>query len=218
MLEMIQATKVYPGGVTALASFDLRVQAGEFVAVVGPSGCGKTTLLLLAGGLLHPTQGRVLLGGHDLYAMGDEERARHRAREIGFVFQQFHLLPYLSAWDNARSAAVGLKHATARQRARSLLERFGLGDRLHHLPGQLSTGERQRTALARALLHEPRLLLADEPTGNLDPENAGIVLDCLEDHAKNGGAVMLVTHDAQAAARAQRIVRLLGKKQAEGAA
>jgi ABC-type lipoprotein export system ATPase subunit len=206
MLDLCNLYKTYRGNVTVLDGVTLHVAAGEFVAVRGPSGCGKTTLLLAAGGLLRPDTGRVSVDGTDLYALGDEARARFRAANIGFVFQQFHLVPYLSVLDNVLAASLGFPLPDARKRAEHLLARFGLTSRCHHVPAELSTGERQRTALARALLHRPKLLLADEPTGNLDPDNGRLVLDALADHARAGGAVLLVTHEQEAAARAHRVV------------
>jgi ABC-type lipoprotein export system ATPase subunit len=209
MLEIVHVSKSFAaatGAVAALADVSLSVAPGEFVAVRGPSGCGKTTLLLAAGGLLHPDGGQVKVAGQDIYALGEEARARFRAANIGFVFQQFHLVPYLSVIDNVLSAALALPRADARRRAEHLVESFGLTARRHHVPAQLSTGERQRTALARALLQQPHLLLADEPTGNLDDDNGKAVLDYLAGHARAGGSVLLVTHDSQAAARAQRVL------------
>src|SRR5262249_41746917 len=196
------------GTVRALTELSLTVAAGEFAAVQGPSGCGKTTLLLAAGGLLRPDQGQVVVAGTDLYALADEERARFRAANVGFVFQQFHLVPYLSVLDNVRSPALALKALGVRERAGQLIEVFGLSHRTHHVPAELSTGERQRTALARALLNRPKLLLADEPTGNLDQENGQAVLGYLADFARDGGAVLLATHDPRAAEFAHRVVPL----------
>jgi ABC-type lipoprotein export system ATPase subunit len=209
MLEIHNLCKTYRGlrgTVTALAGLSLRVGAGDFVALRGPSGCGKTTLLLAAGGLLRPDSGTVTVKGQDLYALGDEARARFRATNIGFVFQQFHLVPYLSVLENVLTAGLGVQVADARSRAEALLSRFGLSQRAHHVPAELSTGERQRTALARALLHNPPLLLADEPTGNLDPDNGRVVLQYLAEHARAGGAVLLVTHDPEATVQAQRTI------------
>jgi ABC-type lipoprotein export system ATPase subunit len=192
------------------------VDSGEFVAVVGPSGCGKTTLLLVAGGLLRPDSGQVTIDGADPYSLSTEQRARFRAERIGFVFQQFHLVPYLNVLDNVLAPALVTGDPTARQRADGLVQRFGLADRVRHRPGQLSTGERQRVALARALLNEPKVILADEPTGNLDGENRDEVLKALQAFANEGGAVLLVTHDPNAVAFAGRKVVLAGGQLAEG--
>ena len=181
------------------------------MAVQGPSGCGKTTLLLAAGALLRPTRGRVLVNGEDPYALSSGQRARFRAVNVGFVFQQFHLVPYLDVLDNTLVPTLALgANGGARARALELAARFGLTERLHHLPAALSTGERQRVALARALLNKPKLLLADEPTGNLDAENGQIVLRCLAEFARDGGAVLLVTHEPGAGDHASRIVRMNG--------
>ena len=210
-LEIRDLVKQYPsptGTVRALTGVSLQVAAGEFVAIQGPSGCGKSTLLLAAGGLLHPDSGQVQIAGLDLYQLSSEDRAKFRARHLGFVFQQFHLVPYLSVLDNVLAPTLACPIPEARSRAMELLERFGLQNRLHHVPEKLSIGERQRTALARALLNKPQLLLADEPTGNLDRDNADIVLNTLKEFADAGGAVLLVTHDINAATRAGRTVCL----------
>lgn len=219
MLELHQVRKTYAGPsgpVTALADFSLHVTAGEMVAVRGPSGAGKTTLLLLAGGLLSPDSGRVVVDGRDLFQLSAEARASFRADNIGFVFQQFHLLPYLSVRDNVLAANLVRPVGNAGERADELLTRFGLSSRARHVPAALSTGERQRTALARALLHRPRLLLADEPTGNLDDDNGKTVLEFLADHARQGGTVLLATHDARVAGVAQRTVSLHASLAATG--
>ena len=199
-----------PGNrVTALEGVTVNVAAGELVAVQGPSGSGKTTLLLAAGGLLVPDSGEVVVDGQELYALSPEKRARLRGATIGFVFQQFHLIPYLSVLRNVLAPSLAVPAPDARDRAEELLARFGLTDRIRHVPAELSTGERQRTALARALLNRPKLLLADEPTGNLDGQNSDVVLGHLAEFAGAGGAVLLVTHDLQAAKRAQRHIRLV---------
>ena len=198
------------GVVRAVDGISLTVNSGEFVALHGPSGCGKTTLLLIAGGLLQPGQGRVLIAGEDPYALPPEQRARFRAAHLGFVFQQFHLIPYLSVLDNVLAPTLAFSLPASQQRAGELITHFGLQDRAQHLPGELSTGERQRVALARALLNRPQLLLADEPTGNLDPVNAEAVLGYLAEFSRNGGAVLLVTHDPAAA---QYATRRLGLKE-----
>jgi putative ABC transport system ATP-binding protein len=207
VLTIENVTKSYRGperSVQALDGVSLRLAAGEFVAVQGPSGCGKTTLLLAAGGLLKPDGGRVIVDEQDLYNLSSEQRARFRAEHIGFVFQQFHLVPYLTVRDNVLTPALAATVPDAAKRADELIEQVGLTPRRLHVPAALSTGERQRVALARALLARPKLLLADEPTGNLDLENGRLVLEQLTAFARGGGAVLLVTHEAVAAQVAQR--------------
>jgi putative ABC transport system ATP-binding protein len=210
MLQLQDVDKTYRGAQTvdALHGINLSVGAGEFIALQGPSGCGKTTLLLVAGGLLEPDAGRVGLDGEDLFALPPGGRARARATAIGFVFQQFHLVPYLSVRDNVLAPTLALPVDGAAARADELIGRLGLAARARHVPAELSTGERQRTALARALLRRPKMILADEPTGNLDEANARAVLDVLAGYARDGGAVLLVTHDRDVAARAGRVVRM----------
>ena len=220
LISLDHITKTYTGDAGPIVAVDdvsVSVEAGEFVAVVGPSGCGKTTLLLVAGGLLRPENGEVSIDGTDPYSLSGEQRARFRAEQIGFVFQQFHLVPYLNVLDNVMAPALVTGETSARERAGILVERFGLADRLGHRPGQLSTGERQRVALARALLNEPRVILADEPTGNLDGDNSEQVLQALKTFADEGGAVLLVTHDPDAVAFAGRQVVLQGGPLAESA-
>lgn len=213
LLELQDISKVYrrgngAGEVRALDRFNLTLDAGQFTAVKGPSGCGKTTLLLIAGGLLEPSTGRVRLADQDPYALPPETRARLRATRVGFVFQQFHLVPYLSVLENVLTSALASGLKAAMPRARELIAEFGLDHRTHHVPGELSTGERQRAALARALLNRPKLLLADEPTGNLDRANAGVVLQHLQQFARHGGAVLLVSHDDHAVETAGQVVEL----------
>lgn len=218
LISLDHITKSYTGNVENVVAVDdvsVSVDSGEFVAVVGPSGCGKTTLLLVAGGLLRPDSGQVTIDGADPYSLSTEQRARFRAERIGFVFQQFHLVPYLNVLDNVLAPALVTGDPTARQRADGLVQRFGLADRVRHRPGQLSTGERQRVALARALLNKPKVILADEPTGNLDGENSDEVLKALQAFANEGGAVLLVTHDPNAVAFAGRKVVLAGGQLAE---
>ena len=173
------------------------LQKGQLIAIQGPSGCGKTTLLLIAGGLLHPDNGNVMIDGQDVYELPLEKRADFRGRKIGFVFQQYHLVPYLSVIENI--LVPSLVSQALKEKALQLAEHFGLGHRLYHKPGELSTGEKQRTALARALLLDPPYLLADEITGNLDHKNAEHVVAYLKEYAAKGGAVLWVTHDRQAA-------------------
>jgi putative ABC transport system ATP-binding protein len=213
LLNVSQLSKTFrgpDGQVSAVDGVSLSIEPGEFVAVRGSSGCGKTTLLLAAGGLLAPDAGEVLIEGQNPYRLSSEARARFRAEKIGFVFQQFHLVPYLTVLDNVLAPTLARPADGARARAEELLERFGMMHRRHHVPSALSTGERQRVALARALLNRPRLLLADEPTGNLDRENAEAVLQYLTDFAQDGGGVLLVTHDDTAGDYAQRSVYMRG--------
>ena len=212
LLQAQDITKHYPGlngsPVKALRGVSIEMEAGEFAAVQGPSGCGKSTLLLTAGALLQPTNGQVKIDGADPYALSPEDRAKFRAKNIGFVFQQFHLVPYLSVRDNILVPTLTGESGAGPERADALLDQLQLTHRADHPPAQLSTGERQRTALARALLNKPQLLLADEPTGNLDRENADIVLGHLRRFADDDGAVLLVTHDPHAAKKASRAIQI----------
>ena len=211
MLRATGLSKTYrmPGKeVRALDGVSLEVAAGELVAVEGPSGCGKTTLLLVAGALLRPDAGQVTVNGQDPYALAPEARARFRAAGIGFVFQQFHLLPYLSVLDNILAPTLAGDLPDARRRAEELADHFGLAERRGHVPSELSTGERQRVALARAVLPRPHILLADEPTGNLDEASGRAVLGHLAEYAAAGAAVLLVTHDPRAAGYAHRVIRV----------
>jgi ABC-type lipoprotein export system ATPase subunit len=211
MLRVRNVAKVYSGPRQSLTAVDvtaLDVGAGEAVAIRGPSGCGKTTLLLLAGTLLRPTKGSVIVDGVQPYELSADRRSVFRAKNIGFVFQQFHLIAYLDVQQNILTANIPHPHPQAATRVQELIEQVGLQSRVHHLPGQLSVGEKQRVALARAIFHRPKLLLADEPTGNLDPENAANVLDALREYANEGAAVLMVTHDPQAAQRAHRVITM----------
>jgi putative ABC transport system ATP-binding protein len=197
------------GKVTALKDASLSLSSGELLAVNGPSGCGKTTLLLTAAGMLRPDQGSVELAGKkNVYDLPQDERSRLRARLIGFVFQQFHLIPYLTVKENVMAPSLSVFREDADRRAQELMDKFGLQERADHIPSQLSTGERQRTALARALFNQPKIVLADEPTGNLDDENAEIVLRHLRDYVSEGGTVLLVTHNARAAEYATRALKM----------
>ena len=211
MLQLNTVTKIYLGkteSVVALETITMNVNMGEFVSVQGPSGSGKTTLLLTAGGLLLPDEGFISIDGNDLYGMSPDERAGFRASTIGFVFQQFHLIPYLTVLENVLVPSLAIHNEDAETRARELLDRLNMTGRLHHVPSELSTGERQRTAMARALLNNPRLLLADEPTGNLDRDNGDIIMVTFNEFAQAGGAVLLVTHDETVSQYAHRSVRL----------
>lgn len=214
--------KTYVSGgrpLPVLRDVNLRISQEEFVAILGPSGSGKTTLLSLLAGLDKPSAGRVHLDGVDLSTLTEDERAGFRARNVGFVFQTFHLLPTLTALENVLVPLelMGIGPAQGMcEGAAELLERVGLGDRLDHYPAQLSGGEQQRVALARAFANRPRILFADEPTGNLDQETGGRVIELTE--ALNREArttLVLVTHDLALAGRAHRIVRLAGGRVVE---
>ncbi|MDY0165593.1 MAG: ABC transporter ATP-binding protein [Thermoguttaceae bacterium] len=211
MLEASGLTKQFSGPngtVTALSDVSLRAEPGEFLAVQGPSGCGKTTLMMILGALLRPTAGEVRIDGEDPYRLSPEARSRFRAERIGFVFQEFYLVPYLSVLENIMAPSLARPHPNPKARAYELIDHFQLADRAAHVPAALSTGERQRVALARALFHDPKLLLADEPTGNLDAANAERVLSYLTAFAQSGGTVLMVTHHADAAGYAHRALEM----------
>jgi putative ABC transport system ATP-binding protein len=213
MIELSNIRKTYRQGgslIHALDGIDLRVAPGEFVAIMGPSGSGKSTLLNVLGALDRPDEGRYRLAQDEISTLNDDAASDVRNRRIGFVFQSFHLLPRLTLLENVllpqRYARAPQPQAEAR--ARALLERIGLGARMTHLPGQLSGGQLQRAAIARALLNEPALLLADEPTGNLDSNSAADVLALLRELHAAGQTLVLVTHDPAIAAGAQRTIHL----------
>jgi len=193
--------------VRVLEDFSLNIAPGEIITVQGPSGCGKTTLLLTAAGLLSPDSGIVQVADTDLYGMNAEKRAAFRSKHIGVVFQQFHLMPYLNVLDNILVPTLVTKEP-AHDKAKEMVEQFGLADRADHKPSELSIGERQRIALARALIVNPSLILADEPTANLDGVNAEIVLKALGRFAHAGKAVLMVSHDQRTADFADRQVEL----------
>ncbi len=195
----------------ALQGITFRVRAGEFVAIMGPSGCGKSTLLHILGGLLRPSSGRVLLDGVDIASAPDRERTELRRRKIGFVFQRFNLLPTLTSRDNLQLAMQLRRNGRRIDPARSeeLLRLLGLEDKMQHKPSELSGGEQQRVAIARALITRPAILLADEPTGNLDSGNSRMVLDMLKElNSKYKQTVLMITHDPEAAAVANRIIEM----------
>jgi putative ABC transport system ATP-binding protein len=197
--------------VPALRGVTLEVAPGDYVSIVGRSGSGKSTLMHLLGGLDRPTSGRLLIGGNDVAALSAPEMARLRNTAIGFVFQSFHLLTRTSALDNVALPLTyrGVRSTQRRERAAATLDRVGLGHRLHHRPNQLSGGEQQRVAIARALVTEPEVLLADEPTGNLDTASGQAVLELLEElNAEHGVALVVVTHDREVAGRARREITM----------
>ncbi|MGO8691885.1 MAG: ABC transporter ATP-binding protein [Thermoguttaceae bacterium] len=213
MLRMENVSKSYRHRghlVKALDGATLHIPSGDFVSVVGPSGSGKSTLLLMLGGMLSPSQGRVLLEASSVYDLSPRERAKMRREKVGFVFQTFNLVPYLSALENVQVPLFLAKMGEAAQkdRATALLDRVGLADRLDHKPGELSVGQQQRVALARMLANDPAVILADEPTGNLDPETSQQIIAFLEEFNAEGRTIVMVTHDPRAAARAKRTLRL----------
>ncbi|MFL6074003.1 MAG: ABC transporter ATP-binding protein [Mycobacteriales bacterium] len=213
-LEAVDVTRRYQMdgvAVDALRGVSLTVAAGDYVAVVGPSGSGKSTLMHLLGALDRPSGGTLRIAGHDVSRMRPTELAEVRNRTVGFVFQSFHLLARTTARDNVAMPLVyaGVRRGERRRRAAATLEAVGMGHRLNHRPGQLSGGEQQRVAIARALVTEPAVLLADEPTGNLDTRTGHEVMDLLERlNAERGVALVLVTHDLEVAARARRRVHV----------
>ena len=212
MLVARGLTKEYRSGSNTLAvlrDVTFTVPQGAFVAVVGPSGSGKTTLLGLLAGLDTPSRGTVILDGADLAALDEDQRARLRGEKVGFVFQSFQLIPTLTALENVQVPLELRGDPGAEARACDLLIRVGLGDRLHHIPAQLSGGEQQRVAIARAFANAPRILFADEPTGNLDAATGGRIVELLEQlNREAGSTIVLVTHEQALAARAHRVIRL----------
>ena len=212
MLQARQLSKEYQSGdhrLAVLRDVSFTIPDGAFVAVVGTSGSGKTTLLGLLAGLDVPTRGTVLLDGEDLTQLSEDRRAQLRGAKVGFVFQSFQLIPTLTALENVQVPLELRGDAGAPARARELLARVGLGDRVHHFPNQLSGGEQQRVAIARAFSNAPRLLFADEPTGNLDSETGAHIVELLETlNRESHTTIVLVTHDLALARRAQRIIRL----------
>jgi putative ABC transport system ATP-binding protein len=209
-LDDVHLTLASPAGpVEILRGISLRIMPGETVALLGPSGSGKSSLLMVLAGLEHPTGGRVQLAGQDLAALGEDGLARLRRRHIGIVFQSFHLIPTMTALENVLIPLELAGDRDALPKARATLERVGLGHRFAHYPGQLSGGEQQRVAIARAFAAGPQLLLADEPTGNLDGETGRAVMDCLfAEHTRLGTALLLITHDGDLAARCERDIVL----------
>jgi len=218
MIELVDVAKMYgepgaAGGVSVLKGISLRIEKGRSIVIVGPSGCGKSTLLNIIGGLDHPTGGTVLFDGRNLAEMRDDELARIRNREIGFVFQLHHLLPQCTVLENVLVPTLaggdGASAPEMRRRAEMLLDRVGLKDRMSHRPGELSGGQRQRVAVARALINEPKLLLADEPTGSLDEETSQSIADLLVELNRDVGVTLIVvTHSQKLAERIGDVMEL----------
>ena len=212
LMELRQVSRTYLGAVPvhALRSVDLRIDAGEFVSVTGPSGSGKSTLLGMIGLLDRPTSGAITVGGEDVTRASDRRRTMLRGEVLGFVFQQFHLIPHLTASGNVETALLyrGLRPSKRRKLAHAALARVGLSPRADHRPTELSGGEQQRVALARAIVAEPRIVLADEPTGALDSTNANNILEVLASLVDERTAVVMVTHNTDLAERADRRIRM----------
>ncbi|MCL4396227.1 MAG: ABC transporter ATP-binding protein [Chloroflexi bacterium] len=212
MIEIDGVSKTYPMGdlqVAALNGVSLRIEQGEMVAITGPSGSGKSTLMNIIGCLDTPTSGRYILDGIDVSKMSDDEQAGVRNKKIGFVFQQFNLLPRTAALDQVELPMVYAGAADRRARALAALDLVGLGERVHHRPNELSGGQQQRVAIARALVNDPSIILADEPTGNLDSKSGAEIISIFHSLNKDRGlTVILVTHDPTVAAQAQRAVRM----------
>ncbi len=211
IIELLNVGKNYRRGneeIHALSDVSLEARTGQFLAIVGPSGSGKTTLLQQIGCVDLPTSGRILIDGEDVTKLSDSQLTHFRSRTIGFVFQRFFLLPTLTALENVKLPCVFTKHNAHQTKADELLKHLGLGDRLHHRPSQLSGGEMQRVAIARALVNQPRILLADEPTGNLDSSSAHSIISIFRELNESGLTVLMVTHNMELASMAQQILYL----------
>ncbi|MQY79678.1 MAG: ATP-binding cassette domain-containing protein [Bacteroidetes bacterium] len=211
MIHLDNVSKIFGSPlkqVEALKNIDLHVNKGEFIIIRGPSGSGKTTLLLSIGGMLQPSSGVVNVENKDIYLLNEFERTKFRAYNIGFVFQMFYLIPYLNVLENIMLAAGLGSNGTRQRKASELADQLGISDRILHKPSELSAGERQRVALARALIHQPKIILADEPTGNLDPDNSREVIRILKEYHQTGGTVVFVTHGKDADQFADRIFNL----------
>jgi len=212
MIHLDKASKTFKTStsqVGAIVDIDLLVNEGEFIVINGPSGSGKTTLLLSIGGMLQPSSGVVNVYNKDIYSLNEQERTDYRAKNIGFVFQMYYLIPYLNVMENIMlSGGLGRNGTQNRKVSEQLIDQLGITDRISHKPSELSAGERQRVALARALIHQPKIILADEPTGNLDPENSLGVLRIIKEFHQKGGTVILVSHGSDANQYADRIIHL----------
>jgi putative ABC transport system ATP-binding protein len=217
MIKIENLSKKYNSkgnSVVALNEVSLSIEKGEFISIVGPSGSGKTTLLLCMGGLIHPSVGKVNIDGASIYDLDIKERANFRLRNLGFVFQTFNLIPYLTALENVQIplSLAGNTNGNQTERATELLEKLGLGDRINHKPRELSIGQQQRVAIARALANNPKIIMADEPTGNLDPNTTTETVAYLNSLNQTGITVVMVTHNPGVAEYAQRTLRLVDGK------
>ncbi|RAH13975.1 MAG: ABC transporter ATP-binding protein [Methanobacteriota archaeon] len=206
--------KIYEMGdekVQAVRGIDLEIKNGEMVAIMGPSGCGKTTLLNILSGIDDPSAGQVMVSGKPLFGISDDERTDLRGTEMGFIFQKFHLLDVMNAVENVEIPLLllGMNPDEARTKANAALTKVGLGDRSDHRPAELSGGQQQRVSIARALVHNPSVILCDEPTGNLDSTTSGQVMDLLAELNESGSTLVIVTHDNEIAERCSRIIRIV---------
>ncbi|KXB08702.1 hypothetical protein AKJ55_00505 [candidate division MSBL1 archaeon SCGC-AAA382M17] len=211
MIQLNKISKIFgqlPKRTMALKYVDLNINKAEFIVIRGPNGSGKTTLLMCIGGMLQPSSGTVRINDQDIYLLNNKERSRFRASNIGFVFQMFYLIPYLNVLENIMISGGQTKNSKVNSKAYQLVENLGLSERIMNKPSELSVGERQRVALGRALIHQPQIILADEPTGNLDPQNASMVMQTLNDYHHNGGTVIVVTHGEDADPFSDRIIYL----------
>ncbi len=213
MLQLKKVSKSYTRRrqtVNAIDDLSFDINTGEFVSIIGPSGSGKSTLLMMLGGMLSPTEGQVVINDHSLYDLNADDRASFRQQHIGYVFQAFHLIPYLTALQNVQLPLLiaDVDAEEQKLRAKEMLERVGLGDRLDHRPTELSIGQQQRVALARTLANNPDIILADEPTGNLDPELSKQMMNFLSELNAEGKTVVIVTHDMSVADRTKHTIRI----------
>lgn len=201
MLTVKNLTKVFrskPSDVVALHKINLSIEEGQFVLIKGPSGCGKSTLLFTLGGMLQPSYGEVLFNGKDIYQASSKELLYYRARHIGFVYQSYHLIPYLTIMENILLVNKTANQIVSRSEVIALAKEFNLEERLHHKPSELSVGEKQRAALLRALIVKPQIIIADEPTGNLDPDNSHIIMQHFKAFHENGGTIIMASHGTEA--------------------
>lgn len=217
MIEIKNISKLYKSknrDVKAIDDVSLHIGSGDFVAIVGPSGSGKSSLLLMLGGMLSPSHGSLTMNGVSLYDLSPDERAAFRQKSMGFVFQTFNLIPYLTALENVQLPLLikGLDCSKQKEKAKELLVRVGLEERVEHKPYELSVGQQQRIALARMLANDPMIILADEPTGNLDPEMSSTVIQFLKELNAEGRTVIIVTHDMKVAAHAKRTITISNGK------
>jgi putative ABC transport system ATP-binding protein len=211
IIKAVDVGRVYDNNTRALNGVSFGIRKGEWVTIMGPSGSGKTTLLNILGGLDKPNSGRVKINRTDITGLNSKAMTQFRRENIGFIFQQFHLVPYLTALENVLLAQY-FHSIVVEDDAKEALARVGLSDRLTHLPSELSGGEQQRVAVARALANEPDILLADEPTGNLDQANGKVVLDLLESLHREGHTIIMITHEEKLASRSERIIRMVDGK------